>query len=98
MEKPQRKLFSQKALDTLARFDTTAETLKFVAEEGPLEKEVRSFLVSVAGMLKRDCEIQDWQQIFPPNDDGYILVQLFPKTWELPKVGPVAFKPAYAQE
>ena len=44
MEKPQIRLFSQKALDILAQFDATAETLKFVAEEGPLEKEIRSFV------------------------------------------------------
>jgi hypothetical protein len=76
MEKPQRKLFSQKALDTLAQFDATAETLKFVAEDGPLEKEIRSFLVSVMGRIKRDCKLQDWKQDFPPNDDGYIWSQV----------------------
>lgn len=96
MEKPQAKLFSQKALDTLARFGTTAETLKFVAEDGPLEEEVRSFLVSVAGRLKRDCEIQDWKQDFPPkSDEGYTFAHLFPNTWELPKIGPVALSLAW---
>jgi len=91
MEKPQARLFSQKALDILAQFDATAETLKFVAEDGPLEKEIRSFLVSVAGRLKRDSKIQDWKQDFPPNDDRYIWFQVYPKNWKLPKIGPVAF-------
>ena len=91
MEKPQRRLFSEKAQSLLAQFDATAETVKLVAEDGPLEKEIRSFLVSVAGMLKRDCKIQDWKQEFHSDDDRYIWVEVFPKAWELPKVGPVAF-------
>jgi DNA polymerase-3 subunit epsilon len=91
MEKSRPRLFSQKALDTLAQFDATAETLKFGAKDGPLEREIGSFLVWVAGMLKRDCKIQDWKQDFPPDGDGYVWFQVFPKAWELPKVGPVAF-------
>ncbi len=91
MEKPKPQLFSQKAQTILAQFDAVAQTSKYVAEEGPLDKEIRSFLVSVAGMLKRDCKIQDWKQDFPPDDDGYIWVQIYPKNWELPKVVPVAF-------
>jgi DNA polymerase III subunit epsilon len=96
MEKPQAKLFSQKALDTLAQFDATAETLAYVAEGGPLDKEIRSFLVSIAGMLKRDCKIQDWKHDLKTadaddDDAGYTYVRFFPKAWELPKVGPVAF-------
>jgi len=85
------KLFSQEAQSILGQVDATAATLKFVAECGPLEKEIRTFLVSVASLLKCDCQIRDWKQDFPADDDGYIYVRLFPKSWDLPKVGPVAF-------
>ena len=84
-------MLSEKAQSLLAQFDGAAETVKFVAEDGPLEKEIRSFIASVAGRLKRDCKIQEWKQDFPPDDDGYIWVQIYPTKWELPKVGPVAF-------
>src|SRR5579862_638067 len=96
MEKLQRQLFSSKAVSILSQFDATAETLKFVAEDGPLEKEIRTFLVSVAGMLKRDCKIQNWKHDVitagvDDDDAGYTYIRFFPKQWELPKVGPVAF-------
>jgi len=97
MEKLKQQLFSPKAQKILAQYDATADTLAFVAEDGPLDKEIRSFLVSIAGMLKRDCKIQDWKQLLTPaadddnDDDCYTYVQIFPKPWELPKVGPVAF-------
>jgi len=91
METPKRKLLSEKAQSLLGQFDAIAETVKFAAEDGPFEKEIRSFIVSVTGMLKRDCKIQDWKQDFPSTDHGSIWVQLYPKAWELRKVGPVAF-------
>lgn len=92
MEHPQLKVFSPKAAAILAQVETISETQAFVAEDGPLEKEIRSFLISAASMLKRDCKIQVWKQNIPAKDeDGYFVVQLYPKNWELPKVGPVAF-------
>jgi DNA polymerase-3 subunit epsilon len=88
-----RGLFSEKAQEVLAHFEMISETNKFIAEGGPLETEIRAFLVSVARMLKRDCKIQDWKQDFPANDDGdYISVQIFPKEWQLLKLHPVAFR------
>jgi hypothetical protein len=36
MDSPQRKLFSQKAQSLLGQFDATAETVTFVAKDGPL--------------------------------------------------------------
>lgn len=96
MNSPQRKLFSKRAQSLLAQFDATAETVKFVAKDGPLAGEIRAFLVSVAAMVKRDCKIQDWKHdLQTPDDDaedaGYTYVRLFPKSWNLTKVGPVAF-------
>lgn len=49
MEKSQPRLFSTKAQDLLAQWGSFAEMKNFVAEGGPLEKEIRSFLVSIAG-------------------------------------------------
>jgi len=96
MDRLQPRLFSQKALDMLARFDVTAETLNFVSKGGPLDEEIRSFLRSAAGRLKRDCDIPDWKHDFPEaegeGENGpTVEVRLFPATWELPQVGPVAF-------
>src|SRR5260370_32283048 len=85
-------LVSPKANRILSQFDTITETQSFLAASGPLEKEIRSFLVSVAGLLKSEYQIRDWKHDFPPNDDGYRSLRLFPKPWEFPTVGPLAFK------
>src|ERR1700722_1172604 len=92
MEKPQRRLFSNKVESALAQFNATAETVALVAGGGLLEKEIRAFLVSVAGLLKQECQIRDWKYDVHSNDDGYYWVEIYPTTWDLPKpLGPVAF-------
>lgn len=90
MESARLKLISPKASMILAEFDSVTETKRYIADDGPLGKDIRSFLVSVAGMLKRDCKVQDWKQDFPVVDDGYACVRFYPKAWDLPKVGPIA--------
>jgi DNA polymerase-3 subunit epsilon len=88
---PERKLLSPEAKSLWGHFDKLAEPVKLVATNGPLEKEIRSFVVSVAERLKRDSDILDWNQDFPSNEEGYIWVQLHPKAWKLPRVDPIAF-------
>lgn len=68
-----------------------AGTQSSVEEAEALERQIRQFLVSIAGVLKRDCKIEDWKQEFATDgDDNYVSVQMFPKLWELPNASPVA--------
>lgn len=68
MEAPQQKWFSRKAQRILAEFDTITDTQDFIAEGGTLEREIRSFLVSVASLLKGDCKIRNWKHDFSTDD------------------------------
>ena len=76
--------FSRKALCVLTHFEETKANLAFTQPDGPLEKEIRSFLVLAAASLKTDCEIRDWRHRVEASSDRYIWVQLFPEAWELP--------------
>lgn len=90
MEKPQIKLHFTNTQGSLAPPGKKSST-KGSVTEGVLERQIRQFLVSIAGVLTRDCNIEDWKQEFAADcHDYYISIQMFPKVWELPNLNPVA--------